>query len=143
MCKENASLNSNCWYAHFLIALYEGILKKKKDIISIIQDNDISEYYSLKNLGIEGYAFPYQEALKIVQICKFLVIPILGGDVYSMNNSTIENSDDNWYYDRTPNESFYDYVQNSCNKSESYIRTLKNHSCDRPLFSFVLEDQLE
>ena len=47
---------------------------KKKDIISIIQDNDISEYYSLKNLGIEGYAFPYQEALKIVQICKFLVI---------------------------------------------------------------------
>ena len=47
------------------------------------------------------------------------MIPILGGDVYSMNNSTIENSDDNWYYDRTPNESFYDYVQNSCNKSES------------------------
>ena len=39
---------------------------KKKDIISIIQDNDISEYYSLKNLCIEGYAFPYQEALKIV-----------------------------------------------------------------------------
>ena len=58
---------------------------KQNDIISIIQDNDISEYYSLKNLGIEGYAFPYQEALKIVQICKFLVIPILGGDVYSMN----------------------------------------------------------
>ena len=112
---------------------------KQNDIISIIQDNDISEYYSLKNLGIEGYAFPYQEALKIVQICKFLVIPILGGDVYSMNNSTIENSDDNWYYDRTPNESFYDYVQNSCNKPESYIRIFKNHSCDRPLFSFVLE----
>lgn len=61
---------------------------KQNDIISIIQDNDISEYYSLKNLGIEGYAFPYQEALKIVQICKLLVIPILGGDVYSMNNST-------------------------------------------------------
>ena len=40
---------------------------KQNDIISIIQDNDISEYYSLKNLGIEGYAFPYQEALKIVQ----------------------------------------------------------------------------
>ena len=116
---------------------------KKKDVISIIQDNDISEYYSLKNLGIEGYAFPYQEALKIVQICKLLVIPILGGDVYSMNNSTIENSDDNWYYDRTPNESYYNYVQNSCNKSESYIRTFKNHSCDRPLFSFVIEDQLE
>ena len=89
---------------------------KKKDIISIIQDNDISEYYSLKNLGIEGYAFPYQEALKIVQICKFLVIPILGGDVYSMNNSTIENSGDNWYYNRTPDESYYDYMQNSCNK---------------------------
>jgi len=89
---------------------------KKNDIISIIQDNDISEYYSLKNLGIEGYAFPYQEALKIVQICKLLVIPILGGDVYSMNNSTIENSDDNWYYD---------------------------NSCDRPLFSFVIEDPLE
>ena len=116
---------------------------KQNDIISIIQDNDISEYYSLKNLGIEGYAFPYQEALKIVQICKLLVIPILGGDVYSMNNSTIENSNDNWYYDRLPDESFYDYVQNSCNKSESYIRTFKNHSCDRPLFSFVLEDQLE
>lgn len=81
---------------------------KQNDIISIIQDNDISEYYSLKNLGIEGYAFPYQEALKIVQTCKLLAIPILGGDVYSMNNSTIENSDDNWYYNRTPDESYYD-----------------------------------
>ena len=56
---------------------------KQNDIISIIQDNNISEYYSLMDLGIEGYAFPYQEALKIVQICKLLVIPILGGDVYS------------------------------------------------------------
>ena len=45
---------------------------KKSDIISIIQDNDISEYYSLKHLGIEDYAFPDQEALKIVQICKLL-----------------------------------------------------------------------
>lgn len=116
---------------------------KKNDIISIIQDNDISEYYSLKNLGIEGYAFPYQEALKIVQICKLLVIPILGDDVYSMNNSTIENSDDNWYYDRTPNESYYNYAQNSCNKSESYIKSFKDYSFDRPLFSFVIEDPLE
>lgn len=116
---------------------------KKNDIISIIQDNDISEYYSLKNLGIEGYAFPYQEALKIVQICKLLVIPILGGDVYSMNNSTIENSDDNWYYDWTPNESYYNYAQNSCNKSESYIKSFKDYSFDRPLFSFVIEDPLE
>lgn len=113
---------------------------KQNDIIPIIQDNNISEYYSLKNLGVEGYAFPYQEALKIVQICKLLAIPILGGDVYSMNNSTIENSDNNWYYDRAPHESYYEYAQNSCNKSESYIRTFKTHSCDRPLFSFVLEN---
>ena len=116
---------------------------KKNDIISIIQDNDISEYYSLKNLGIEGYAFPYQEALKIVQICKLLVIPILGGDVYSLTDSTIEDLDDSWYYDRTPNESYYNYAQNSCNKSESYIKSFKNYSCDRPLFSFVIEDPLE
>lgn len=114
---------------------------KQNDIISIIQDNDISEYYSLKNLGIEGYAFPYQEALKIVQTCKLLAIPILRGDVYRMKNSTIEYSDDNWYYNRTPDESYYDYVQNSCNKSESYIKTIKNHFCDRPLFSFVLENE--
>jgi len=74
---------------------------KKNDIISIIQDNDISEYYSLKNL------------------------------------------DDNWYYDRTPNESYYNYAQNSCNKSESYIKSFKDYSFDRPLFSFVIEDPLE
>ena len=114
---------------------------KQNDIISIIQDNDISEYYSLMDLGIEGYAFPYQEALKIVQTCKLLAIPILGGDVYSMKNSIIEYSDDNWYYNRTPDESYYDYVQNSCNKSESYIRTYKNHFCDRSLFSFVLKNE--
>ena len=116
---------------------------KKNDIISIIQDNDISEYYSLKNLGIEGYAFPYQEALKIVQICKLLVIPILGGDVYSLTDSTIEDLDDNWYYDRTQSESYYNYVQNSCNRSESYIRAYKSHSCDKPLFSLVIEGQLK
>ena len=116
---------------------------KKNDIISIIQDNDISEYYSLKNLGIEGYAFPYQEALKIVQICKLLVIPILGGDVYSLTDSTIEDLDDSWYYDRTQSESYYNYVQNSCNRSESYIRAYKSHSCDKPLFSLVIEGQLK
>ena len=83
---------------------------KQNDIISIIQDNNISEYYSLMDLGIEGYAFPYQEALKIVQTCKLLAIPILGGDVYSMNDSTIESTSDNWYYNRTSDESYYDYV---------------------------------
>jgi hypothetical protein len=113
------------------------------DIMSFIQDNDISEYYSLKHLGIEGYAFPEQEALKIVQICKLLLIPILGGDVYSLTNSTIEDLDDSWYYDRTQSESYYNYVQNSCNKSESYIRAYKSHSCDRPLFSLVIEEQLK
>lgn len=116
---------------------------KKSDIISIIQDNDISEYYSLKHLGIDGYAFPEQEALKIVQLCKLLLIPILGGDVYSLTDSTIEDLDDSWYYDRTQSESYYNYVQNSCNKSESYIRAYKSHSCDRPLFSMVIEEQLK
>jgi len=113
------------------------------DIMSFIQDNDISEYYSLKHLGIEGYAFPDHEALKIVQLCKLLLIPILGGDVYSLTNSTIEDLDDSWYYDRTQSESYYNYVQNSCNKSESYIRAYKSHSCDRPLFSLVIEEQLK
>ena len=80
---------------------------KQNDIISFIQDNNISEYYSLMDLGIEGYAFPYQEALKIVQTCKLLAIPILGGDVYSMNDSTIESTSDNWYYNRTPDELYY------------------------------------
>ena len=116
---------------------------KKSDIISIILDNDISEYYSLKHLGIDGYAFPEQEALKIVQLCKLLLIPILGGDVYSLTDSTIEDLDDSWYYDRTQSESYYNYVQNSCNKSESYIRAYKSHSCDRPLFSLVIEEQLK
>ena len=116
---------------------------RKSDIISIIQDNNISEYYSLKHLCIEGYAFPEQEALKIVQICKLILIPILGGDVYSLTNSTIEVLDDSWYYDRTQSESYYNYVQNSCNKSESYIRAYKSHSCDRPLFSLVIEEQLK
>lgn len=37
---------------------------KQNDIISIIQDNDISEYYSLKNLGIEGYVFHTKKRLK-------------------------------------------------------------------------------
>ena len=116
---------------------------KKSDIISIIQDNNISEYYSLKHLGIDGYTFPEQEALKIVQICKLLLIPILGGDVYSLIDSTIEDLGDNWYYERTPSESYYNYVQNSCYRSESYIRAYKSHSCDRPLFSFVIEEQLK
>lgn len=112
---------------------------KKNDIISIIQDNDISEYYSLKHLGIDGYAFPEQEALKIVQLCRLSLIPILGGDVYRLTDSTIEDLGDNWYYERTPSESHYNYVQNSCNRSESYIMTYKNHSCDKPLFSLVIE----
>ena len=112
-------------------------------IIGDIVGGKINEALSLSVIGINEYAWNYNSIVEMIPLLREKRLPILGGDVYSMNNSTIENSDDNWYYDRIPNESFYDYVQNSCNKSESYIRTFKNHSCDRPLFSFVLEDQLE
>ena len=46
---------------------------KKKDIISIIQDNDISEYYSLKNLCIETSAKPHIDS-EIINITHGLSI---------------------------------------------------------------------
>ena len=65
---------------------------KKSDIISVIQDNDISEYYSLKHLGIEGYAFPDHEALKIVQLCKLLYNFFINNETFVITHTPIAES---------------------------------------------------
>lgn len=109
-------------------------------MIDIIQEAHICNYYSLEESGIHDIAFPRQEALRVVQTCRILGISILGGDVYHKNDSAIELSYDNWYYDKNPVVSDLENIRQSCNRAERYIKNYHDHSGRVSLFTFVLDD---
>lgn len=45
----------------------------------------MENYYSLRHLGINAYAFPKKQALNMFQIFEKQCCQILGGDVYCLN----------------------------------------------------------
>ena len=55
--------------------------------------------------------FPYQDAFQVMQTCRILGISIWGDDVYHKNDSAIELSYANWYYDKNPVVSDMENVQ--------------------------------
>ncbi|OFP37754.1 hypothetical protein HMPREF2992_00570 [Prevotella sp. HMSC069G02] len=71
-------------------------------MIDFIQEAHICNYYALAEFGIYDIAFPYQDALLVMQTCRILGISIWGGYVYHKNDSSIGLSCDNWYYDKNP-----------------------------------------
>ena len=71
-------------------------------MIDYIREAHIYNYYALAEFGIHDIAFPYQDALQIMQTCRIICISIWGGDVYHKNDYAIGISYANWYYDKNP-----------------------------------------
>lgn len=93
---------------------------------------------SLELLGVNGFAYPRKEALKIANGYFNSNKPILGGDVYKLVNGRIESTSDSWYCDRKESESPYDYVVRSYHITCDYIRDYPGN--DSILFGFVVEN---
>lgn len=98
-----------------LIMNCDNIKQYNGDLITCyLKWTDMENYYSLRHLGINAYAFPKKQALNIIS--KFLKnnVPILGGDVYCLNKGIITNSYDNWYCNLETGESQKYFTGRSC-----------------------------
>ena len=92
---------------------------------------------SLELLGVNGFAYPRKEALKIANGYFNSNKPILGGDVYKLVNGRIESTSDSWYCDQKESESSYDYVVRSYHIACDYIRDYPGKA--NTFFSIVIE----
>jgi len=88
-------------------------------------------------LGVNGFAYPRKEALKIANRYFNSNKSILGGDVYKLVNGRIESTSDSWYCDRKVSESSYDYVVRSYHIAYDYIRDYPDKA--NTFFSIVIE----
>lgn len=95
--------------------------------------------YSLKQLGINAYAFPKKQALNIISELKKKYIPILGGDVYCLDNGVITDSYDNWYCNLETGESQKHFMERSYSVAKKYIENYPENESVESLFCIVTE----
>ena len=90
-------------------------------------------------LRIDAYAFPKQQALIIISKLKEKYVPILGGDVYCLNNRLITDSYDSWYCNLEAGETQQHFVERSCLVAKKYIENYPENDIVKKLFSIVTE----
>ena len=91
---------------------------------------------SLADIGINEIALNREYALKAVDILRTESIPILGGDVYEKQDETYCSTYDNWYCEKSNYTNDEEYLKESWNKAENYI---KNYNCgEGNLFFFTI-----
>ena len=71
----------------------------------LIPKSILGEGKKLDVLGVNEYAFSFDNIKKIIEILKEKEIPILGGDVYLLSDEKIYSTYDSWYM----NKSVFDY----------------------------------
>ncbi len=106
-------------------------------IEDVIEQNNIERYYSLKPFGSYGYAFPKEEALKVVCALKENFYNILGGDVYILEGEDITLTYENWTCDQEGDENPYDYLKRSSNMAIQFIQ--ERNEYDNYLYNFVFK----
>ena len=104
--------------------------------------NNIFHPYSLNDLGVNDVAYNREEALIIIDYLSEEVIPVLGGDVYFLENDTpCYTTYAGWSCDREKEENFSNYVKRSCKKAKEYIQHFPTDG-GIPLFCIVCETDL-
>ena len=95
---------------------------------------------SLESIGVKNWALSKEDAVKALDKFNELQIPILGGDVCEKINEVIQYNYDNWYCDRQPNESQFDFVNRSIDKARDYINNYNSENIENIFFAFVPDE---
>lgn len=104
--------------------------------------NNIFHPYSLNDLGVNDVAYNREEALIIIDYLSEEVIPVLGGDVYFLENDTpCYTTYTGWSCDREKEENFSNYVKRSCKEAKEYIQHFPTDG-GIPLFCIIYETDL-
>lgn len=76
----------------------------------------------LGEFGTSNWGLTRLQALEVLPRMKSLGVPILGGDVYQMDeHGRILPNYDNWYCDRLPGENDQSFVERSVRRAEEYV----------------------
>ncbi len=86
-------------------------------------------------LGIKEWAWPYNEALKLVEYLTENCFVILGGDVIQRKNHKLEYESSNWYYNPKKCKNWSQNVDDSKSKALQYIRFFHLQNGDRFLYT--------
>lgn len=93
---------------------------------------------SLKKLGINGQAWIWSDALKVINyLCDNNII-ILGGDVYKVSNNILKTTCDNWFYNINIMESNEFNSKKSREVAISYINTYHDKYDPSCYYSIVI-----
>lgn len=108
-------------------------------ILSDIINAILSKGVSLESIGSKNRALSKQEALNALNQFKELQVPVLGGDVCELFGGVVIYNYDNWFCDRSPNESDLNFVNRSVEKAREYIENYRIKELNKIFFAFVLD----
>jgi len=91
----------------------------------------------MNNPSIVSKALTKREALDALDLYERLSLPILGGDVFSLNRiGEINWTYDNWYCEKYENESRIEYTKRSVEETKQYINEYQKDSLLDTIYLF-------
>lgn len=109
---------------------------------NLIKLAGIEVCFCLSDLGVYEFAFPLDQAIKMVNFLNQKNIAILGGDVYYRKGFEINPSDESWYCEKNNEETDYDFTQRSFYVAITYIESfLTNENSGNILFTITIQDE--
>lgn len=91
---------------------------------------------SLESIGIAELAWESKPALDVIEFLSGNGFHILGGDVYSYRENSVDSTYDSWYYNET---NCNDSVENSKKRAMEYIVDYSNLNGDGYLYSIIFK----
>lgn len=98
----------------------------------------MTHYYSLNPLGINNVAFKYHEIFTFIDYLAQHDYIILGGDVYRLNDNTLESTYDSWYIEQSDLAS-EKAVFIAQEKTIEYINMYHRRNGDQYAYSLIFE----
>lgn len=96
--------------------------------------NILSVGLPLHDEGIFNWALTQEQAIKALEIFLIEKIPILGGDVYYSNGSTLEPNYDSWFFEYKDGTTQKEFLENSIKKAFLYIKNYPSENIQNTFF---------
>lgn len=84
-------------------------------------DQILSDGISLHDLGTNNWALDRPAALAAIDHLGAMRVPILGGDVYRLENGAMRSLYDSWHCDRRLTETDSDFLERSIAQARNYV----------------------
>lgn len=91
----------------------------------------------LDDVGVNDFAFHYEDAIELINALHGVGAPILGGDVYIARTEKPEMTRDSWYCDRTIDETDSAFVERSRARAFGFLEHFSAESEGPYLFTIV------